>query len=104
MAKKIKGKLFVAGKQISDYSSVLVTSKELPVEEVNVVFIDGEDWQGLYIRGVLVDQGSSLCWPYVIEQFLVKKTIGTFDQWCPDEGWLQKRGVLPTLLKDVKLA
>jgi hypothetical protein len=65
----------------------------------SVVFVgcDGEDWEGLYIDGKLYVEGHSIS----VKDLLDSLDIPYSNVEC-DDAWLDKKGCLPKLLKDVK--
>lgn len=67
------------------------------MKKKKIVIVSGDDWEGLYIDGKIVDQGHRLR----LEEVL--RLLG-FDVDCKeaDNEWLEQYGNLPDKLKDVK--
>jgi len=68
----------------------------------DVNFVSNYDWQGLYINGVLVDEGHSLNVPDVLRHLERRHAINlkTLEA---DEDWLQECGSFPMEFHKVKL-
>jgi len=62
-----------------------------------ITLVDGDDWQGLYVNGELVTQGHSIRAQDVCEVLGADYAFVSADY-----EWLDERGALPELLKDVK--
>ena len=70
---------------------------------VDVVYVYGNDWAGVYFNGVLVDEGHSVNWHYVMHK-LVNKHILSFREFEVDAEWLEVEGGMPPDLKSVVIA
>lgn len=67
-----------------------------------VVLVGGDDWEGLYIDGVLYRQNHSL-YPRDILEALEEADVDLMISFVKaKERWLEKVGRLPLLLKNVK--
>lgn len=64
-----------------------------------VTIVDGDDWIGLYLDGVLVEEGHSLHLEAVLRELQVP--CHRIDA---DQEWLEEMGRLPVELEDVKRA
>lgn len=75
-----------------------------------VVFARGDDWEGLYLDGILVEEGHSIQpeealrkilshYP-VNESFLQSNDVVVIDI---DLDWIESQGSLPSVLSDVKM-
>jgi hypothetical protein len=64
-----------------------------------IVLVDGDGWEGLYINGRLVTQGH-----HVTKQDLLEHLGIDSDFRFADTEWLADRGHLPDRLRDVKEA
>jgi hypothetical protein len=66
-----------------------------------VTVVRGDDWSGLYIDGVLVEEGHRLGVEDVLE---VVRHLGPFDVETvdADQEWLESEGNLPKLLGEVR--
>jgi hypothetical protein len=69
----------------------------IPVSRPKVAFVDGDDWQGVYIDGKLQEQGHHIR----IDELLRLLGIDG-EQIYADDDWLAKRGGLPPDLDEVK--
>lgn len=63
----------------------------------DVMLIQNDDWQAVYIEGELADQGHTIDWMYVIAQL----GCNTYTQHA-DEQWLFSQGHFPDNLNEVK--
>jgi hypothetical protein len=62
-----------------------------------ITYVRGQDWEGLYIDGELVEEGHSICVEEVVE------ALGfTCERIMADQEWLEDRGDLPYCLGEVK--
>ena len=62
-----------------------------------ITFVLGNDWTGMYIDGVLVEEGHTI--PY----WAIVRALGfEYDSKSVDEEWLEAYGCMPNDLKDVK--
>jgi len=62
-----------------------------------IALVDGDDWQGLYVDGKLLQQG------HVISSDDILKATGIdYDYIFADIDWLGERGDLPDNLNEVK--
>lgn len=61
-----------------------------------IVFVSGDDWEGMYLDGELVDEGHSLNVFKVLEKLGLAHEIRDLDS-----EWIEERGSLPDYLKDV---
>lgn len=61
-----------------------------------IVFVHGDDWDGLYIDGVCVWQNHELEPETVLDQLGIR-----YESKSVDYDWLVERQRLPELLKDV---
>lgn len=68
---------------------------------MNVVFVNGDDWTGMYIDGVLVEEGHSIS-PYRAIEAVICKEVTSLYRVEANNEWLQEVGNLPKYLKDVK--
>jgi len=62
-----------------------------------VTFVDGDDWQGLYLNGKLVEEGHCVR----VDDILRRLGIAC-EQIYADDQWLAKRGSLPENRNDIK--
>ncbi len=65
-----------------------------------VVIVKVDDWEGLYVDGVLKNEGHEVRLSWVLEAFGLPPARSL---WA-DEKWLEEAGSLPALLSDVKAA
>lgn len=65
-----------------------------------VVLVSGDDWEGMYLDGVLACEGHRLSARECLEA-LAGKTIASVTPLGVDQRWLEARGDLPRLLKDI---
>ena len=72
-------------------------------DTVDVMFVYGNDWTGVYFSGVLKDENHSLDAGVILE-YLVGKTIASVDCVTADEDWLDTETQLPEKLSDVVIA
>jgi hypothetical protein len=70
---------------------------------VDVVYVYGDDWAGVYFNDVLVYECHSVNWLYVMNK-LVNKHILSFREFEVDGEWLEIEGGMPPDLKSVVLA
>lgn len=63
-----------------------------------ITFVDGDDWEGMYIDGKLIIENHVLSVPEVLE-----KSGLEYDEVFADQDWLAEHGSLPEKLKDVKI-
>jgi hypothetical protein len=66
-------------------------------KQPDVTFVDGDDWDGIYVDGNLKVENHCLDIGELCEATGIKVNII-----APDEDWLAENGSLPELLKDVK--
>lgn len=66
---------------------------------MNIAFVDGDDWQGLYLDGKLVLENHSLYSIEVLEALKIK-----FKYIEADGDWMMENGHLPEKLSQVKKA
>jgi hypothetical protein len=64
------------------------------VKQVDVAWVYGNDWEGLYIDGRLEFEGHSFPWELVMGK-LVGTCVRSFSASSLDEDWLQDLGWLP---------
>jgi hypothetical protein len=64
---------------------------------MNIDIVSGDDWEGLYVDGVLVYESHTLTVGRVLRGIGVE-----FTYVAPDPQWLEERGSLPDRLDDVK--
>jgi hypothetical protein len=69
------------------------------LEFLVVTFVDGCDWEGIYVDGKLVFENHSITAHEALEHAGVKYKFVE-----ADGDWLAERGHLPEKLKDVKKA
>jgi len=63
----------------------------------SVAIVDGDDWQGLYFDGHLVEQGHHIRLDDIFKHLGIPlKTV------YPNQEWMETRGNLPRRLDDVK--
>ncbi len=62
-----------------------------------VTFVDGDDWEGLYIDGKLVEEHHHVRLEDIFKHLGIEATFI-----FPDQQWLEERGNLPENLEDVK--
>lgn len=62
-----------------------------------VVFVDGDDWQGLYINGRLIEEGHHIHLDDLLKHLGIDGEVI-----CPDDAWLTERGGLPMDLAEVR--
>lgn len=66
---------------------------------MKVVFAYADDWEGLYVDGILRCEGHSIQIEYAL------KAVGVvMESIRPDQEWLEENGSLPVNLSDVKTA
>src|SRR5579872_611974 len=56
----------------------------------NAVFVDGDEWQGVYVDGVLVEENHQLRTRDVLKHFGLADAVVDMD-----EDWVDMRGSLP---------
>lgn len=66
----------------------------------NYVLADGDDWQGLYLNGNLVDEGHRLQLEEVCGYMVVDNPT-SFEKRNVNLGWLNEVGLLPPNIDDV---
>lgn len=66
---------------------------------MELTYVMGDDWEGLYVDGEIFDQGHNLDWRYIIESLF---NVGIETRYA-DLGWLDQEGYLPESLEDVEL-
>lgn len=78
------------------------SKKDLKVMEI--IIVDADDWQGLYINGVLTCQGHSITAADVAEEIIERlpRLNMTFDVKEVNSKWMENRSDLPTELEKVK--
>lgn len=62
-----------------------------------ITFVQADDWEGLYINGVLVCEEHSICVEHLLSALKIPATTIQADY-----DWLVARGRLPEKLSDVK--
>lgn len=78
------------------FDTEIVTMRTSPPK---VTFVDGDDWEGLYLDGTLVEQGHHVRLEDVMKHLGVR-----YDALYADQEWLEARGRLPENLEDVETA
>jgi hypothetical protein len=68
----------------------------------HVTFVDGDDWEGLYVDGQLVTQGHTVSLKEAAEVFMQAQPVSAFDTRFADTQWLSEVGQLPDKLRDVQ--
>lgn len=64
-----------------------------------LVVIEGDDWVGLYVNGLLQSEGHSLHWPTILRRLgMDVQTYEVHDEWL-----LEQSGSLPRTLEDVRI-
>ena len=63
----------------------------------DVMLVQGDDWQAVYVEGELVDQGHDIDWMYVIAEL----GCNTYTQ-NADPVWLEGQGYFPDNINEVK--
>lgn len=63
---------------------------------IKIVIVNADDWQGLYINGVLKFENHSID----LDVFAKFAGVELEEKWCNDD-WLSERGRLPDRLDDV---
>lgn len=66
-----------------------------------VTLVTGEDWSGLYVNGVLVEQGHQIPQRHVIEHLARIEGEYTSESVIPNQQWIEDRGNLPNDLSEV---
>lgn len=72
---------------------------------MELVIVNGDDWEGLYINGVLVTEGHSISNRELAEAIIERLPRLNISYECKeaDIDWLHDRGSLPEKLEKVKL-
>lgn len=70
-------------------------------ETHEIVLVDGDDWKGIYIDGVVKHQGHSI--PTHVWGELLETGPYTFREVQADVDWLSSLGWLPEHLSDVRV-
>ncbi len=71
---------------------------EIHTPKVTVVtIVDGDDWEGLYIDGKLIEEHHCVRTESVLQHLGIP-----CEMIYPDQNWLENRGNLPVRLEDVK--
>lgn len=66
---------------------------------MRVTHFEGYDWEGVYLDGILVEEGHSVKWQSIIEALMRKgKPITEFDNVVEKGNWLIYEGNLPETL------
>ena len=68
----------------------------------NIVFVDGDDWFGVYINDKLEDEGHSISSKNLIELMFKHQPIESFEYKYADGDWLYEVGRMPKDLKMVR--
>lgn len=72
---------------------------------MQLVQVDGANWQGIYLDGELKIEGRILYLRHVVEVLIeLGQPVTSFEWKEVDEYWLKKRQGLPTRLEEVKFA
>jgi hypothetical protein len=67
------------------------------------VLASGDDWEGLYLNGVVIQQGHEVTVSDFADTILANGGyVATFTRASVDLDWLSNEGWLPTSLGDVK--
>ena len=45
-----------------------------------LTYISADDWCGLYVNGVLLEEGHDIQWPWVLKELLDGKNLYTFEE------------------------
>lgn len=74
------------------------------MKEAHIVFVTNEDdWEGVYVNSVLLDQGHRICKEFMIGE-LVGSVVKSVKTQLVDNEWLENEGGwLPDNLSDVVL-
>lgn len=67
------------------------------------VIVDGDDWSGIYVDGVLLTEGHSFQAGEVLQAAMNHGPVDSIETRYADAAWLEDRGRLPTKLSDVKV-
>lgn len=62
----------------------------------DIVYVMGDDWEGVYIDGKLVNENHSVNWPYVLKQLGHYVSVKEVDY-----EWLGERGNFPEDISEV---
>lgn len=62
-----------------------------------ITLVQGDDWQGLYADGSLLDEGHEITIKQLCDAMGIECEVVT-----PDQEWLEDRGSLPDDLSEVK--
>jgi len=71
---------------------------EFDATKPQVAFVDGDDWEGLYINGKLVEEHHHVRTEDVLRHLGIKCEVI-----YPDQDWLEERGSLPANLSEVQV-
>lgn len=67
-----------------------------------LTFVNGDDWQGLYLNGILMYEGHSI--PSYAYGDIINETVGGIQEYIAlevDYDWMTHNGVLPGYLSDI---
>lgn len=70
---------------------------EYDATKPRIVFVDGDDWEGLYLDDRLVEEHH-----HVRTEDVLRHLGFEYEVIYPDQDWLEERGSLPTDLAEVK--
>lgn len=70
-----------------------------PTSKSDVVIVSGDNWEGIYINGVLITEGHDLTAGDALASIGIH-----YSELGADAEWLNAEGSLPSFLKDVQLA
>jgi hypothetical protein len=66
-----------------------------------MVYVDADDWCGLYVNGKLVYEDHSIPTVTFAELMMSNQPIESFNMQCVDLDWIHERGNLPEDLNEV---
>lgn len=65
-----------------------------------MTIVEGDDWVGLYIEDVLIDEGHGLAIGDVA-QAVIDHNVTEVETKTPNQSWLEAHGSLPLVLSEV---
>lgn len=74
------------------------------MKAVQITFVLGDDWEGVYLNGKLKHQGHSISAMELANTLVNYGRVMSVQVTEPDEEWLQEQGRLPDKLSDVSCA
>lgn len=67
------------------------------------VVVDGDDWSGIYVDGILLTEGHGFGTTEVLKIAMEHGPVESVEGRYADVVWLHDQGFLPTNLEDVKV-